>query len=81
MRRCRLLTLTALLAGALTSSATVTVEGWWHLDTSQPITDSSGKARNFGSAYSTDPGAGGQFAALPVNNGGWGPSGQQRVHQ
>ncbi len=65
----------ALFTGLLTSSATVTVQGWWHLDSSQPITDSSGNSRTFGSAYSTAPAAGGQFAALPVNNGAGGPLG------
>jgi len=66
---------TALLAGALTSSANVTVQGWWHLDNSQPINDSSGNNRTFGSAYSTAPAAGGAFASLPVNNGAGGPLG------
>ncbi|HVV70674.1 MAG TPA: LamG-like jellyroll fold domain-containing protein, partial [Verrucomicrobiae bacterium] len=74
MRR-NLLALTALVAGALTSSADVTVQGWWHLDSSQPINDSSGNNRTFGSAYSTAPAAGGSFAALPVNNGAGGPLG------
>ncbi|MGH7968012.1 MAG: LamG-like jellyroll fold domain-containing protein, partial [Limisphaerales bacterium] len=74
MRR-SMLAFSALVAGALTSSADVTVQGWWHLDSSQPITDSSGNNRTFGSAYSTAPAAGGSFAALPVNNGAGGPLG------
>ena len=71
-----ILTSAALLAGLLTSSATVTVQGWWHLDSAQPINDSSGNSRTFGSAYSTAPAAGGQFAALPINNGAGGPLGK-----
>ena len=71
-----ILTSAALLAGLLTSSATVTVQGWWHLDSAQPINDSSGNSRTFGSAYSTAPAAGGRFAALPINNGAGGPLGK-----
>jgi len=67
--------MTALLAGALTSSAAVTVQGWWHLDSTQPIADSSGNNRSFGSAYSTAPATGGAVAALLVNNGAGGPLG------
>jgi hypothetical protein len=62
-----------LLAGTLASSAEVTVFGWWHLDSSQPINDSSGNGRTFGSAYSTHPATGGAVAALPVDNGAGGP--------
>ncbi len=75
-----ILMLTALVAGALTSSADVTVQGWWHLDNSQPINDSSGNGRTFGSAYSTAPAAGGSFAAFPVNNGAGGPLGTTGYH-
>lgn len=74
MRR-SILTLTALLAGVLTSTAAVTVQGWWHLDSIQPINDSSGNNRTFGSAYSTAPATGGQFAGQVVNNGAGGPLG------
>lgn len=63
----------AFFTAALTASASVTVQGWWHLDNAQPITDSSGNGRTFGSAYSTAPAAGGQVAALPINNGAGGP--------
>src|SRR5208282_805661 len=70
-----ILSLTSLLGGVCVASATVTVQGWWHLDSSQPINDSSGNSRTFGSAYSTAPATGGQFAALPVNNGAGGPLG------
>ncbi len=70
-----IVSLAALLGGICISSATVTVQGWWHLDSSQPINDSSGNSRTFGSAYSTDPATGGQFAALVVNNGAGGPLG------
>ena len=69
----RLILLTGLIAGALTSSATVSVQGWWHLDSTQPITDSSGNSRSFGSAYSTAPATSGAMAALLVNNGAGGP--------
>ena len=62
-----------LLAGVLTSSAAVTVQGWWHLDSTQPINDSSGNSRTFGSAYSTAPATGGQVGALLINNGAGGP--------
>src|ERR1051326_9195334 len=72
--------LTALVAGAITSPAAVTVQGWWHLDSSQPINDSSGNSRTFGSAYSTAPAAGGSFAALVVNNGAGGPLGTIGYH-
>ena len=68
-----LLSLASLFGGVCVASATVTVQGWWHLDSAQPITDSSGNGRTFGSAYSTAPATGGQFAALPVNNGAGGP--------
>lgn len=64
-----------ILAGALSCSASVTVQGWWHLDSTQPITDSSGNNRAFGSAFSTAPSTGGQFAGLVVNNGAGGPLG------
>ena len=57
------------------ASATVTVQGWWHLDSIQPINDSSGNSRNFGSAYSTAPGTGGQFGGQLINNGAGGPLG------
>jgi hypothetical protein len=57
----------------MTSSATVTVQGWWHLDSGQPITDSSGNSRTFGSAYSTAPAAGGSVAAQVIINGAGGP--------
>jgi len=63
----------ALLGGLCVSSATVTVQGWWHLDSSQPITDSSGNNHTFGSAYSTAPATGGQVAAQVINNGAGGP--------
>jgi hypothetical protein len=65
----------SLLSAALTSSASVTVQGWWHLDISQPIADSSGNGRTFGSAYSTAPATGGLVAAQPINNGAGGPLG------
>jgi len=66
--------LTAALLGSLSvSSASVTVQGWWHLDSTQPITDSSGNNRTFGSAYSTAPATGGQVAAQVINNGAGGP--------
>ncbi len=68
-----ILTSAALLAGLLTSSATVTVQGWWHLDSTQPITDSSGNGRGFGYAYSTAPAVGGAVAAQLINNGAGGP--------
>ncbi len=55
--------------------ATVTVQGWWHLDSTQPITDSSGNGRTFSSAFSTAPSTGGQFGGLVVNNGAGGPLG------
>jgi hypothetical protein len=70
-----IVSLAALVGGACLSSATVTVQGWWHLDSSQPITDSSGNNRTFGSAYSTAPPTGGQFGGLLVNNGAGGPLG------
>lgn len=70
-----LLTYIALLAGAYASSASVTVQGWWHLDSSQPINDSSGFSRTFGSAFSTAPSTGGQFGGLVLNNGAGGPLG------
>lgn len=75
MRKTILTATAALLAGALTTSAAVTVQGWWHLDSTQPITDSSGNSRTFGSAYSTAPNSGGQVAALLINNGVGGPLG------
>jgi len=70
-----IVSLLALCGGIYISSATVTVQGWWHLDSTQPINDSSGNSRSFGSAYSTDPATGGQFAALPTSNGAGGPLG------
>ena len=70
-----IVSLLALCGGVWFSSAAVTVQGWWHLDTTQPTTDSSGNSRGFGSAYSTAPATGGAFAALPVNNGAGGPLG------
>ena len=68
-----ILTTAALVGGLYVSSASVTVQGWWHLDSTQPITDSSGNSRTFGSAYSTAPATGGQVAAQVVNNGAGGP--------
>src|ERR1035437_5902861 len=68
-----IVSLAALLGGICVSSAAVTVQGWWHLDSSQPITDSSGLGRTFGSAYSTAPATGGAVAAQVVNNGAGGP--------
>jgi hypothetical protein len=62
-----------LFTGVLTCSATVTVQGWWHLDNTQPITDSSGNGRTFGSAYSTAYTGGGEVKALLINNGAGGP--------
>jgi len=70
-----ILTSAALLAAVLTSSAAVTVQGWWHLDNTQPIADSSGNSHAFGSAYSTAPATGGAVAAQLVNNGAGGPLG------
>lgn len=72
MRRI-IFTTAALLGGLCISSASVTVQGWWHLDSPQPITDSSGNNRTFGSAYSTAPATGGQVAAAVVDNGAGGP--------
>ncbi len=72
--RKRILTAAAcLFSGLLTCSASVTVQGWWHLDNAQPITDSSGNGRTFGSAYSTLYTGGGQVKALLINNGAGGP--------
>ena len=68
-----ILTLAALLGGACISSATVTVQGWWHLDSTQPIPDSSGNGRSFGSAYSTAHTAGGSVGAELIANGVGGP--------
>jgi hypothetical protein len=62
-----------MFTGVWQSSATVTVQGWWHLDTSQPIVDSSGNNRTFGSAYSTAPATGGSVAAQVIDNGVGGP--------
>ncbi len=62
-----------LVTGMVTSYGAVTVQGWWHLDSTQPINDSSGNNRTFGSAYSTAPATGGAMAALLVNNGVGGP--------
>ena len=73
--RKKLLTSAALLAAVLTSSAAVTVQGWWHLDSTQPIADSSGNGHGFGSAYSTAPAVGGAVAAQLINNGAGGPLG------
>jgi hypothetical protein len=69
------LILIVLLAGTLTSRAAITVQGWWHLDSTQPTADSSGNARPFGSAFSNHPNSGGQVNALLVNNGAGGPLG------
>jgi len=63
------------LGGVYLTSAAVTVQGWWHLDSTQPINDSSGNNRTFGSAFSTSPSTGGQFGGLVVNNGAGGPLG------
>jgi hypothetical protein len=68
-----IVTMAALLGTVCISSASVTVQGWWHLDSSQPINDSSGNSRTFGSAFSTAPSVGGQFGGLVVNNGAGGP--------
>jgi hypothetical protein len=73
MRNRTLLAAAALIAAAITARGSVTVQGWWHLDATQPITDSSGFNRTFGSAFSTSPNAGGQFAAQAVVNGAGGP--------
>ncbi|HEY3861723.1 MAG TPA: LamG-like jellyroll fold domain-containing protein [Verrucomicrobiae bacterium] len=62
-----------LLAGALSASAAITVQGWWHLDATQPVTDSSGNGRNFGSAFSTAPSTGGVVGAQLIANGAGGP--------
>src|ERR1035437_2774126 len=70
-----IVSLAALCGGICLSSAAVTVQGWWHLDSTQPITDSSGNSRNFGSAYSTAPATGGAVAAQVINNGAGGPLG------
>ena len=69
------LTAGVLLTGILSCSAAVTVQGWWHLDSIQPINDSSGNNRTFGSAFSTAPSTGGQFGGQVVNNGAGGPLG------
>lgn len=45
------------------------------MDSSQPINDSSGNNRTFGSAFSTAPSTGGQFGGLLLNNGAGGPLG------
>jgi hypothetical protein len=68
-------TIMALIVGVLSSSAAVTVQGWWHLDSTQPIADSSGNGRTFGSAFSNHPNSGGQVNALLINNGAGGPLG------
>ena len=68
-----ILIIAALLGGVYISSAAVTVQGWWHMDSTQPITDSSGNSRTFGSAFSTAPSTGGQMGALLINNGAGGP--------
>lgn len=65
--------LVILCGGLCASSASVTVQGWWHLDSSQPINDSSGNSRTFGSAYSTAPATGGSVAAQVIGNGAGGP--------
>ncbi len=70
-----IVSLAALCGGICLSSAAVTVQGWWHLDSTQPITDSSGNSRNFGSAFSTAPSTGGAVAAQVINNGAGGPLG------
>lgn len=73
MKKTLSLAAATLFAGVLGSSAAVTVQGWWHLDSTQPINDSSGNNRTFGSAYSTHPATGGQMGALVINNGAGGP--------
>ncbi len=70
-----IVSLLALCGGVCLCSAAVTVQGWWHLDSTQPINDSSGLGRTFTSAYSTAPAAGGNFAGQLINNGAGGPLG------
>ena len=65
-----LLTAAALLAGVLTSSATVTPQGWWHNGEAGLQADSSGNNRGFGYGFSCAgggiPGAG----IVPLGVGG-----------
>jgi hypothetical protein len=74
MKKTLSLAAATLFAGVLSSSAAVTVQGWWHLDIAPtPTLDSSGNGRNFLSAYSTHPAAGGNMGALAIANGAGGP--------
>ncbi|HEX5221599.1 MAG TPA: LamG-like jellyroll fold domain-containing protein [Verrucomicrobiae bacterium] len=76
MKRTLVLAATVVLVSAFTSSAAVTVQGWWHLDTAPtPTADSSGLGRNFTSAFSTHPSTGGNMGALGIVNGAGGPLG------
>ena len=51
--RKKILILTALLAGAWSGSANVTVQGWWHFgEVPDYYADSSGNGRRFGNAFS-----------------------------
>ncbi len=69
----------ALLASVLTSSATVTVQAWYHFGDPANPQDSSGNARHFTSAYShvppNNPAYGGSFSGIITPTGVGGPLG------
>ena len=70
-----ILTLAALLGGVCISSATVTVQGWWHAgETGSYLQDSSGNNRHFRHAYSGCDG-GGNAGGIITPNGCGGPLG------
>lgn len=76
MRR-SILTMTALAAGVLSSSAAVSTWAWYHMgEAGSVLTDSSGNGRNFSSAYShypiNNPAFGGNPNAVVVPGAGVG---------
>jgi len=61
----------AMLAGALTSSANVTVQGWWHYgEVSDYYADSSGNGHRFGSAFSRVGSGNAGAGIMPFGCGG-----------
>jgi len=69
--RKNILTAAALLAGAITCSATVTVQGWWHYgEVSDYYGDSSGNGHRFGYAFSRVGSGNAGVGVMPFGCGG-----------
>jgi hypothetical protein len=66
----KILSITALLAGVLSSSGSVTVQGWWHYgELPDYYADSSGNGRRFSMAYSSVGGGNAGAGVMPFGVG------------